>query len=196
MSAQFLLLTAFSNVPGGGNPAAVVFTDMDLPDETFMDVAQNFNQPITAFVSSLPLPCNKPRTVAFNVKWCSASREDVPLCGHGTLVAAKAVFERLDVPDDTEVVEFHTLSRGIINARKLPKGFIEIELPTATTSAVSPAEFMRISDVVARACGRELAIKHITGGLGSFYDYERENIKDLQVNAPILVRLTIGNLAL
>ncbi|KAG6919050.1 hypothetical protein DXG01_009760 [Tephrocybe rancida] len=161
MSAQFLLLAAFSNSRGGGNPAAVVFTDMNLPNDTFMDVAQNFNQPVTAFVSDLPLPANKPRTVAFGIRWCSTSREYIALCGHGTMAAAKAVFARDDVPGDTEVVEFHTQSRGIVSARKRQRGFIEIELPAATISEVSPDEFVRISAVVNRTCGRNLDIKHI-----------------------------------
>ncbi|KAG6811863.1 hypothetical protein H0H92_005534 [Tricholoma furcatifolium] len=172
MSADFVLLTAFSKTLDGGNPAAVIFIRMDLPTDTFMDIAQNFNQPITAFVSTLPLPVSKPRTIAFSIRWCSASREDVPLCGHGTLAAAKAVFDRWDNAKDIEFVEFHTLSRGTITARKRRGGLIEIQLPAATTYEVSSDEFTRISEVVNRTCGRELIIKHIARGGEGFHDCE------------------------
>ncbi|KAG6846103.1 hypothetical protein H0H87_006467 [Tephrocybe sp. NHM501043] len=192
MSAAFSLLTAFSSSRRGGNPAAVVFTDMSLPCETLMDVAENFNQPVTSFVSSLSFPCDKPRAIGFNIRWYSASRQDIALCGHGALTAAKAIFERDDVPDDIEVVEFHTRSAGIVRARKCQEGFIEIEVPTARTSEVSPEDFVRISAIFNRACGRELVVKHIARGIQDFHGYlmvildESENIKDLQVNTPLL----------
>ncbi|KAG6865234.1 hypothetical protein C0991_004292 [Blastosporella zonata] len=194
MSAQLLFLTAFSSTPNGGNPAAVVFTDLNQPEDTFKNIAQNLNQPITAFVSTLPIPLTKPKlnTVAFSVRWYTPSRNETPLCGHGAVAAAKAVFERADVAPDTEIVELHTLVRGTVIARKCAGGSIEIEVPATKTQEVSQEEFTRLSKVLNDTSGRELKIDHIAIGGKGFENYamfvldEKENIKNLPVNATIL----------
>ncbi|KAF5384993.1 hypothetical protein D9615_001182 [Tricholomella constricta] len=189
MSTQFSLLTAFSNAIDGGNPAAVVFTDMGLPADTFMNIAHNFNQPITAFLSASPLPSSKPKTVAFHVRWFTSNRQEIPLCGHGTIAAAKAVFDRDDVAKDIEVLELHTSARGIMTARKRQGGFIEIELPSTDVVEISSDENARILVLVHRAAGREVAIKHIAMGGEGFEQYlmvvldEKENLEDLPINA-------------
>jgi len=189
MSAQFSLLTAFSNALDGGNPAAVVFIDMTLPTNTFMNIAENFSQPITAFVSTSPLPSGGPGTVAFDVRWFTSNKQELPLCGHGTLAAAKAVFDRDDVSDDTEVIEFHTATRGIMTARRRQGAFIEIELPSGTSVEVSVEEQARISKLVARAAGREVTIDRIASGVNAFKNYllvvldEKEDLKDLAIDA-------------
>ncbi|GLB35775.1 putative phenazine biosynthesis-like protein [Lyophyllum shimeji] len=189
MSAQFWLVTAFSNAVDGGNPAAVVFLDMATPIDTLEQIAVNLNQPIVSFVSASPLPSPAPKTVAFDVRWFIVNKEEVPLCGHGTLAAAKAVFDRDDVPKDTEVIEFHTRTRGIMTARRLPGGFIEIELPSGKSVDVSAAEHARISKVVTRAIGREVTIDRIQSGVDAFEHYlllvldEKENLRDLVIDA-------------
>ncbi|KAG6872492.1 hypothetical protein C0995_009354 [Termitomyces sp. Mi166 len=189
MSAQFLLLTAFSNTSTGGNPAAVVFTDLRQSEETLKGIAQNLNQPITAFVSDRPLspsPDGPSKSVAFSVRWYAPSRHEVPLCGHGTIAAAKAIFERPDVAKDTEVVELHTSAHGVVTATKRPGGRIQIEIPTTETQEVSREEFARISKVLNETSGRELKIEHIAIGGKGFEYYEKEDLKSLPVNpAPL-----------
>ncbi|KAG5647673.1 hypothetical protein DXG03_008396 [Asterophora parasitica] len=192
MSAQFLLLTAFSNAIDGGNPAAVVFTDMSLSKDTFMDVAQNLNQPVTAFLSASPLPSREAKTVAFSVRWFTSSRQELPLCGHGTIAAAKAVFSRDNVTKDVEILKFHTLTRGIMTARRRQGGFIEIELPSTNVVDASPEEYARLSALVLRAA-EGAVIKHIATGGKGFEAYEKKvNLKELVINAAPLVRIQIS----
>ncbi|KAG6896374.1 hypothetical protein C0992_008743 [Termitomyces sp. T32_za158] len=194
MSAPFVLLTAFSNSLTGGNPAAVVFTDLSQPEKTFEDIAQNLNQPITAFVSDQPLPRSpdRPSCVAFSVRWYTASRTEVPLCGHGTLAAAKAIFERTDVAQDTKIVELHTLTRGVFTAIRRPGGLFQIEMPAAETQQVPPEEFTRISKILNEASGRELKIEFIATGGEGFENYavfvldEKEDIRNLPINPTVL----------
>ncbi|GLB43523.1 putative epimerase, PhzC PhzF homolog [Lyophyllum shimeji] len=195
MSAQFSLVTAFSNAVDGGNPAAVVFIDMTTPVDTFKQIATNFNEPITCFVSATPLPSNAQKTVAFNVRWFTVNKSETPLCGHGTLAAAKAVFDKDDVPKDTELIEFHTLTRGVMKARRLLGGFIEIELPSGKTVDVSAEEHARNSRLVNRAIGKEVAIDRILAGVDAFESYllfvldEKENLENLSINATPLVSI-------
>ncbi|KAG6829109.1 hypothetical protein H0H92_005651 [Tricholoma furcatifolium] len=194
MAAPFVLLTAFSNTPNGGNPAAVVFTDLTQPEDVFKNTAQNLNQPITAFVSSAPLSlstCN-PKSVAFSVRWYTPSRDETPLCGHGTLAAAKAIFERSDVAPDVEVVELHTHARGVVKAIKREGGSLEIQLPALKSQQVFGEEFIRLSKVLNETSGRELAIEHIATGGKGFEHYimfvldEKEDLKNLPVNPTLL----------
>ncbi|KAG6816315.1 hypothetical protein H0H87_007001 [Tephrocybe sp. NHM501043] len=196
MSAKFLLLTAFSTNPNGGNPAAVVFTDLSQPEEVFKNISQNLNQPITAFVSAHPLPSsslsNKERSIAFSVRWFTASRDEAALCGHGTLAAAKAIFERTDIAANMEIVELHTITHGVVMAAKRGDGLIEIEFPATKTQEVSREVFTRVSRVLNEASGKELKIDHIATGGEGFKHYaifvldEKEDIKNLPINTTLL----------
>ncbi|KAF8079024.1 hypothetical protein FPV67DRAFT_1648599 [Lyophyllum atratum] len=137
---------------------------LTLPTKTLMNIAENLNQPITAFLSASPIPSNDPKIVAFNVRWFTSTRQEIALCGHGTLAAAKGVFDRDDVAEDIEAIEFHTLTRGVMTARRRQGGFIEIELP-------------------------EVVIGHIASGVGAFEKYllvvldEEADLGNLSVDA-------------
>ncbi|KAG5639563.1 hypothetical protein H0H81_012234 [Sphagnurus paluster] len=215
MYAPFSILTAFSGSFNGGNPAAVVFTDMNLPVDTFKTIAENLNQPITAFVSALPLPSNDSKSVTFDVRWFTSSRQEIALCGHGTLAAAKAVFDRDDVAEVMEVIKFQTLTRGIMQARRCRGGLFEIELPSASPVEVSPEERDRLLGLVTRTFGKEVAVDYIAyGGAGFelckplksclliltgpprppdllFVLDEKEDLQNLPVNAAPLVSIRI-----
>ena len=166
----FTLLTAFSSSVHGGNPAAIVFHDRDLSTSTFAGIARNLNQPMTAFLSAKPLPIgnNEEKVVAFGVRWFCSSGWEFPLCGHATLAAAKAVFERSDLAfAEARIVELHTLTCGIVTARKVEGGLIEIQLPAGNVEEVSPDEQTKLSEVFTKAFGRKLVINHIgKGGIG------------------------------
>lgn len=164
----FSLITAFSNSSFGGNPAAVAFLDLNLPDDVLQKVAKNFNQPIASYVSPAPLPSKDEKIVTFGIRWFASTGLEAPLCGHGTIAAAKAVFERRDlVSDKVEVVEFQTLTAGVMRARKLEGGVFEIQLPSTRTEEVSVEERDRLAPLFYKAFGREVEIKYIgKGGKG------------------------------
>ncbi|KAF8079025.1 hypothetical protein FPV67DRAFT_92367 [Lyophyllum atratum] len=189
-TATFFLLTAFTTSANGGNPAAIVFTDMDLPLDTFKTIAQNLNQPITMFLSSSPLPSKTKNAVAFDVRWFTAHRQELPLCGHGTLAAAKVIFEnKAFVNDDTEIIEFYTPEHGVTTARRREGGLYEIQLPSTTVVELSAEERVRITKLLTRTFGREVGVNFLgTGGKG-FEHYllieldEKEDIRNIPVNA-------------
>lgn len=72
-------------VPFSGNPAAVVLLERAAPEDWLQMLAMEFNQAETAFV--LPRGGG-----GFDLRRFTPVRE-VPLCGHATLAAARAVAE-------------------------------------------------------------------------------------------------------
>jgi len=100
---NFFLIDAFANHPFTGNPAAVVFLDRPAPDDWMRSLAMEFNQAETAYIS--------PRADgAFDLRWFTPLRE-VPLCGHATLAAARALQE-WKLVDQGGVVRFITRKSG------------------------------------------------------------------------------------
>jgi predicted PhzF superfamily epimerase YddE/YHI9 len=85
-TVAFTLLTAFSLSVHGGNPAAVVFLDLNLPTGTLAGIARNLNQPITTFLSPTPLLSKNDTVAAFGVRWFLPSSLEASICGHGTLL--------------------------------------------------------------------------------------------------------------
>jgi PhzF family phenazine biosynthesis protein len=168
--APFTLLTAFSSSIHGGNPAAVVFLldDPDLPIATFAGIARNLNQPMTAFLSARSFPSGDEKVAAFGVRYFTSTGWESPMCGHASLAAAQAVFERADlVSEKVEVIELHTLTHGIVTARKAEGGFIEIHLAAGDVEEVSQSEKDKLSEVLAKAFGRMVVIEYAgKGGKG------------------------------
>ncbi|RMG67926.1 MAG: PhzF family phenazine biosynthesis protein [Calditrichaeota bacterium] len=74
---------AFSDRLFGGNPAAVVLLEKDLPREVLQSVAQENNLSETAFVYL--------HTSPWRIRWFTPLVE-VDLCGHATLAAAHVLF--------------------------------------------------------------------------------------------------------
>ncbi|KAJ6611476.1 hypothetical protein B0H10DRAFT_2192905 [Mycena sp. CBHHK59/15] len=183
----FVLVAAFSKGPFEGNPAAVVFIDDELETEMLMKIGSNFNQPITSVVGR-QISSDDQKVAAFNIRWFSPSMEEVPVCGHGTMAAARAVFERGLVPNSVEIIEFHTLTKGVMRARKADQGRIEIRLPASTVEDVSSDERSKMATVVAKACGRDVGIKYIGKGSKGFENYlmveldEQENLGECKMN--------------
>ncbi|KAF7302941.1 hypothetical protein MKEN_01256600 [Mycena kentingensis (nom. inval.)] len=131
----FYTIAAFADSPFAGNPAVVVFLDdHSIDDDTLKKIAANFNQPITAFVYETPK--NSPED-KLEIRWFTSSHVEVALCGHGTLCAARAVFERGLVAG--EVVEFQTRKSGVVRAVKRG-GKLEIRLPKSTVTALEAGE--------------------------------------------------------
>ncbi|KAJ6464870.1 hypothetical protein C8R45DRAFT_1174148 [Mycena sanguinolenta] len=135
---DFEVLTAFTTNHFAGNPAAIVFLHRPLPDEILLKISENFNQPIVVYIS--PLKCNRaPQKgcAAFGLRWFGP-RNEVRICGHGTLAAADAIFRRLDPSANITTLEFETLS-GILTAHRVGDQ-ICMDLPAGTTLPVSADE--------------------------------------------------------
>ena len=123
---------SFATEDFSGNPAAVVFRHGD--GAWMAKVAAEFNLSETAFLE------RRART-RYGLRWFTPSGAEVDLCGHGTLAAAHALFE-----DDAALDEVAFDSRsGVLNARKLDGGFIELDFPKD-----APADVPRDADLVSR----------------------------------------------
>ncbi|KIH96907.1 oxidoreductase [Streptomonospora alba] len=79
----FHIVDAFTDTPFAGNPAVVVPLDGDYGDGWAQAVATEFNQPATAFLR----PLTGDGDADYELRWFSP-RQELALCGHGTLAAA------------------------------------------------------------------------------------------------------------
>ncbi|KAF7347366.1 hypothetical protein MVEN_01492400 [Mycena venus] len=164
------IVTAFSKGPFNGNPGAAVFIDENLETDILMKIAANLNQPALSVIGP-QIPSADKTTAAFNIRWFAPTFHEIPLCGHGTMVAARAVFERGLVTDSVEVIEFHAQSGGVVRAWKSGKDSIEIRLPSGTLTDVSSEESPKIAAAVSKAFGRDVAINYMGVGSKGFENY-------------------------
>lgn len=166
----FSLITVFSNQVFEGNPVAVVFLDLNVPPDALGTIARKLNQPVTSFVSPSPLPSRDPRYNTFGIRWFTSKGIEMDFCGHGTLAAAKAIFERSDlVGEEVDTLRFRTLTRGDVTAWRLIGGSVAIRLPSVNQAEVTGDERTRLSQMVISALGKDnLVINYIGKGLGDF----------------------------
>ena len=112
-----------------GNPAAVVVLGAAAPgawaprspcegahwpeDAYLLAVAKEFNLSETAYVAALPAAdgADAAALPRFGLRWFTPAAE-VALCGHATLAAAHALFERGAVPSGACAIAFDTLHSG------------------------------------------------------------------------------------
>ena len=129
MAPSVSIVDAFTREPFGGNPAAVCRLGHAPPcdDAWHQSVASEMNLSETAFV--------RPRAAGdgFDLRWFTPALE-VPLCGHATLASAHVLWES-GATDDR--LAFHTLS-GVLHARRLGDGRIELDLPAQPLTEVEP----------------------------------------------------------
>ncbi|KAJ7248137.1 hypothetical protein B0H12DRAFT_1123973 [Mycena haematopus] len=162
-----------------------------------MKIAANLNQPITSVIGR-QIPSVDKTVAAFTIRWFVPTFHEIALCGHGTMVAARAIFEKGLVADCVEVIEFHTQTGEVMRARKAGKDGIEIRLPSATLTEVSSQDSPKIAAAVSKAFGRNVAIKYMGVGSKGFENYvmieldEKENIGQSKINAVALVSLDTG----
>lgn len=82
---KFFIVSAFSPVPGKGNPAAVVLLhDGDTGKVNEQKIATEFNLSETVFIYP------RPEANTYGIRWFTPTKE-VQLCGHATLAAAHAL---------------------------------------------------------------------------------------------------------
>ncbi|KAJ6562298.1 hypothetical protein B0H19DRAFT_944151 [Mycena capillaripes] len=165
----YQIFTAFTSHVFGGNPAAIVFLDKMLPDDVLQKINNNFNQPIVVYVS--PPKSNTSRkegSAVFGLRWFGPKNE-MHICGHGTLAAAEAVFRLLDPAKNVTTLEFETLS-GIHTAKRIDDK-IMMELPAGTTVPASADETAAVEDIFERAMGKPVNIRYVGYGGRGFTNY-------------------------
>jgi PhzF family phenazine biosynthesis protein len=124
MAANVLRYAAFTDVPGGGNPAGVVLDASGLADAEMLAVAAGVGYSETAFL--------RPRGGGggeYDVRYFSPVAE-VPFCGHATIASAVALAERAGAGD----LLFHTRSGPVpVSTGRDGAGHV-----TATLTSVAP----------------------------------------------------------
>lgn len=144
------VIDAFTDRPFRGNPAAVCLPESLLTDEEMLSIAREFNLSETAFVARLA-----PRG-AFSIRYFSPKME-IPLCGHATLAAARAVHtvEGVDEARFTTVQGLDLVAR--ISADRISMLFPDYGLEPATAPAALLAA-LGIETVRKTAFNRETKI--------------------------------------
>lgn len=127
MSVAIVQIDAFTDRAFAGNPAAVCVLDSPAEESWMRNVAAEMNLSETAF--AVPKGPGQ-----FQLRWFTPINE-VRLCGHATLATAHHLWESGIVPE-SQVASFETLS-GVLTARKLDGGWIELDFPALP---VSPAQ--------------------------------------------------------
>ncbi|EDR15881.1 uncharacterized protein LACBIDRAFT_301292 [Laccaria bicolor S238N-H82] len=86
------------------------------------------------------------------------------------------------------VLQFHTHMEGVVAAKRVEDGRVEIEFPTGTTAELREKEKSRITPLINKAFGREVVINYL-GASGPPYEHallieldEEENLKECQVD--------------
>ena len=161
----YAVVTAFSSSPNGGNPAAIVFPDANLSEETCQTIARNLMQPMSVFL--WPAPSGDPH--AYKVRFFTPSGDQVQLCGHGMVAASQAVAERLqrgesELPNE---LEFQTKDHGSVHTRRSEDETWELTMPATVAEEVSSGEHKRLTPIFEKALGKPLKIQYIgVGGEG------------------------------
>jgi PhzF family phenazine biosynthesis protein len=83
------IVDSFTTTAFAGNPAAVCFVEKALSDDNMLHIAQEFGLSDTAFITT-----TNDRGI-YGIRYFSPKQE-IPLCGHATLAAAKVIFSRED----------------------------------------------------------------------------------------------------
>jgi len=115
---------AFTAEPFKGNPAAVCVLPHDAPEAWMQAVAAEMNLAETVFVL-------RRDAHDFDIRWFTPTVE-VRLCGHATLAAAHALWERGDVPAEQRI-RFHSQS-GVLEADH-EDGWVRLDFPALPVTA-------------------------------------------------------------
>jgi len=135
---------AFTDVPFGGNPAAVVLLSAaegkSLDNATRQKIAAEMNLSETSFVELPPDQegASFQTSSVFNLRWFTPAQE-VPLCGHATIAAAAAVISG-EGNTSAELV-FRTVHSGelIVKQAERSSGFqLQMVLPHEAPTAPPP----------------------------------------------------------
>ncbi|KAI0298801.1 hypothetical protein B0F90DRAFT_1632068 [Multifurca ochricompacta] len=192
----FTIENAFTDRLEGGNPAAIVHVPSltALPDTTLQSIAANFNQPITVFVApktqnDQPAHLDE-STATFGIRWFTPGIE-APLCGHGTLAAAAAIFSSARGAGLT-AIRFEATSGKLLFARKVEESRVEIDLDSEIAVTPSPEEDVQLRGALTKAFGKSVPVKYTGRGAGHLNMYalvevDTVDLKNLKVNTDALL---------
>jgi len=125
------IVDAFTNSPFRGNPAWICLVDTELPDDVMLRIAQELNASETAFLLALDKPGR------FAIRYFSPKQE-IPLCGHATLGAARVAFDSLGIAES----QFLTHS-GLDLATQASAEAVSMSFPSyATRPADAPSALL------------------------------------------------------
>jgi PhzF family phenazine biosynthesis protein len=128
MPIPLLQVDAFTNCQYAGNPAGVCLLASPADPKWMQAVAAEMNLAETAFLVERG-------EASFDLRWFTPTVE-VPLCGHATLAAAHALWER-GVVRANQTIEFATAS-GLLRAWRGAGGWIEMDFPARRFELVAP----------------------------------------------------------
>ena len=118
MNLEIYYVDAFSNNIFGGNPAAVIFTNLN-DDDLMQNIAAENNLSETAFIN-----ISENENI---IRWFSPTKE-VDLCGHATLASAFVYFNYINTEKDT--IEFKSNGGMLIVNKK--DNILELDFPKDT----------------------------------------------------------------
>jgi PhzF family phenazine biosynthesis protein len=104
---QVFFVNAFTQDRFGGNPAAVVPLDEEIPESVMQSMAAQHNLSETAFISR--------QGEGYDIRWFTPTIE-VALCGHATLASAHVLFHHLGFEPATVI--FHSRSGPLPVSRR------------------------------------------------------------------------------
>lgn len=164
-SFPYYQVSAFTADPLAGNPAAIAFIDRELAQDgdRLLKISGTLNQPMGIFVYPSAAPSTDPKVARFGVRFVSPMGE-TKLCGHGTLAASGAMFERGVVPPEVEVIEFETYLAGTITGRRKDGGWFELQLEAAELADVTEDERTKILSTLGAAFGKEVKVNALKKG--------------------------------
>jgi PhzF family phenazine biosynthesis protein len=173
---------AFATTPFAGNPAAVLLADRDPGDDLGRQLGAELNQPATA----VTWPAGQPGQ--FGLRWFTATAE-LGLCGHGTLAAARVLFD-LGLAADGQL-RFATAA-GPLTA-KVTGDWIQLRLP-----ALQPVP---LADQFLGGQVRDLLAAPVTELLRNNFDViavlgSPEDVRLAQPDLQVLQRLPVRGLVI
>ena len=136
MKLEIFQVDAFTSVPFGGNPAAVVPLTEWLPDETMFKIAAENNLAETAFFVK--------EDGNYHIRWFTPAVE-VNLCGHATLASSHVIFNELKLEE--EFIPFHSDRSGSLGVNKVGDKLI-LDFPAYPMTEIEQ------SDELAQAVGK------------------------------------------
>ena len=147
----------------------VIFLDTDTtPLSILQGLSANFNQPMASFVK--PIQDFRPgqKVLRTDIRYVASTGQEVPLCGHGSLAAAKAIVSLPEfIGQGIEEVQLKT-TKGITVTIRVVGELLEMELPAAQKLLpVEDSKEEKIRALVNKAFGRDVKVNKImTGGEG------------------------------
>jgi PhzF family phenazine biosynthesis protein len=124
-------IDAFTDRAFSGNAAAVCVLSQRQNTEWMQRIAQETNLAATVFV--------REQTQGFDIRWFTPSHE-LPLCGHGTLAAAHALWTEGHCPCEAALT-FHAHSH--ILTATLEEDWIRMDFPAIRNTPIAAPDILR-----------------------------------------------------